>query len=100
MIVNILFVLLFVVLSFVFLAGKGDKLIAGYNTASEEEKKQVDIRRLRLMMALISVLTACFLLLMGHFKDNGIIVLLPIAIGYLVVILVLAIFTNIWSRKK
>ena len=31
--------ILFLVLAIVFLMGKGDKLIAGYNTASEEEPR-------------------------------------------------------------
>ena len=39
MIITYLIAALFIVLAIVFLMGKGDKLIAGYNTASEEEKK-------------------------------------------------------------
>ena len=34
------------------LKGKADKFIAGYNTANEEERKQVNIKRLRLVVAL------------------------------------------------
>ena len=37
---------LFLVFAIVFLMGKGDKLIAGYNTASEEERAKVNIKRL------------------------------------------------------
>ena len=47
MIVSIVFAVMFLVFAVIFLMGKGDKLIAGYNTASEEEKKKVDIKRLR-----------------------------------------------------
>ena len=43
MIITYLIAALFIVLAIVFLMGKGDKLIAGYNTASEEEKKKVNI---------------------------------------------------------
>ena len=45
---------LFLVFAIVFLMGKGDKLIAGYNTASEEERKTIDIKRLRIVMAVLS----------------------------------------------
>jgi len=47
MINSIIFAALFIVLAIIFLMGKGDMLIAGYNTASEDEKKKVDIQRLR-----------------------------------------------------
>lgn len=35
-------IVLFVILGFVFLSGKGGFLIAGYNTMSEEEKKKIN----------------------------------------------------------
>ena len=41
----VIFVL--VTFSILILCGKGDSLIAGYNTASEEEKAEYDIKRLR-----------------------------------------------------
>ena len=55
MIVSIVFAIVFLVFAFIFLMGKGDKLIAGYNTASEEEKKRINIKRLRILMAVLSV---------------------------------------------
>ena len=51
MIVCIVFAIMFLVLAVIFLMGKGDMLIAGYNTASEEERKTIDIKRLRIVMA-------------------------------------------------
>ena len=45
MIPGIIFAIAFIVLAVIFLMGKGDKLIAGYNTASEEEKSKVDIHK-------------------------------------------------------
>ena len=48
MIVCIVFAIMFLVLAVIFLMGKGDMLIAGYNTASEEERKTIDIKRLRI----------------------------------------------------
>ena len=45
MIPGFIFAIAFIVLAVIFLMGKGDKLIAGYNTASEEEKGKVDIHK-------------------------------------------------------
>ena len=50
MIVSIVFAVMFLVLAVTFLMGKGDMLIAGYNTASEEERKTIDIKRLRIVI--------------------------------------------------
>ena len=60
MIVCIVFAVMFLVLAVIFLMGKGDMLIAGYNTASEEERKTIDIKRLRIVMAVLMVVTAIF----------------------------------------
>ena len=38
---SLVFATIFLVLAVIFLMGKGDKLIAGYNTASDEEKQKV-----------------------------------------------------------
>ena len=53
MVVLIIVSIVFIALGVLILSGKGDFLIAGYNTASKEEKKQVNIKRLRLVIAVI-----------------------------------------------
>lgn len=45
--------IVFFIIGIVILIGKGDWLIAGYNTANEEERKKVNIVRLRIVMAII-----------------------------------------------
>ena len=62
--------ILFLVLAIVFLMGKGDKLIAGYNTASEEERAKVNIKRLRVLMAILSVITAGYVSILPIIGDN------------------------------
>ena len=42
----------------IILLGKGDMLIAGFNTASKEEKEKVDIKRLRLLTGGLCILLA------------------------------------------
>lgn len=54
---------LFVVLGAVFAAGKGAGLIAGYNTASREEREKTDEKKLlRAMSGFMFVLAGCFLI--------------------------------------
>ena len=54
--------LLFALLGIVFLCGKGAALIAGYNTASAEERLEIDEKKLcRFMGKLMFVLAACWL---------------------------------------
>ena len=70
MIPSIVFSILFIVLAIILLMGKGDKLIAGYNTASEEERKKVDIKRLRIVMAILMVITAVFCAVLPLIGNN------------------------------
>ena len=90
---------LFLVFAIVFLMGKGDKLIAGYNTASEEERKTIDIKRLRIVMAVLMVVTAVFCTippLLGNDKNS----LLAAAGIFLAIIFVGIIIANTWTKKK
>ena len=58
--------IVFFIIGIVMLIGKGDWLIAGYNTASEEERKKVNIVRLRIVMAIICWLSTGFVLLIPY----------------------------------
>ena len=58
--------IVFFIIGIVILIGKGDWLIAGYNTASEEERKKVNIVRLRIVMAIICWLSTGFVLLIPY----------------------------------
>ena len=99
MIMIYLFAALFIVLAVIFLIGKGDMLIAGYNTASEEERKTIDIKRLRIVMAVLMVVTAVFCTivpLLGNDKNS----LLAAAGIFLAIIFVGIIIANTWTKKK
>ena len=87
MIVSIVFAVMFLVLAVIFLMGKGDMLIAGYNTASEEERKTIDIKRLRIVMAVLMVVTAVFCTIVAT------------AI-FVVITIVGVIIANTWAKKK
>jgi small neutral amino acid transporter SnatA (MarC family) len=99
MIPSIVFSILFIVLAIILLMGKGDKLIAGYNTASEEERKKVDIKRLRIVMAILMVITAVFcaiLPLIGNNKTSQ----LAAAGIFIAITIVGIIVANNWAKKK
>lgn len=99
MIPAIIFSLLFIVLAIVFILGKGDKLIAGYNTAPEEERKKVNIQRLRILMSCISVITAAFCVTMPIIGNN-IQAQLGAAAVFMVVLVFVIILANTWAKKK
>lgn len=99
MIPAIIFSVLFIILAIVFYLGKGDKLIAGYNTASEEERKEVNIHRLRILMSCISVITAAFCVSMPIVGNNIQAQLGAVAV-LLVAIIFVVILANTWARKK
>ncbi len=93
------FVVLFLILAVVFLMGKGDMLIAGYNTAPEEERKKVNIQRLRILMAIVCVLTAFFcgtLSAVGEDITMGIVS----TVVFMVITIMIIILANTWAKKK
>lgn len=99
MIVSIIFAVMFLVLAVIFLMGKGDKLIAGYNTASEEEKGKVDIHRLRIIMAIVSVITAVFCFVQP-FLGSDPQVHLASGVIFFLVLMIFIILANTWAKKK
>ena len=99
MIPSIIFSILFIVLAIILLMGKGDMLIAGYNTASEEQRNKVDIKRLRIVMAILMVITAVFcaiLPLIGNNKTSQ----LAAAGIFIAITIVGIIVANTWAKKK
>ena len=94
MIPSIVFSILFIVLAIILLMGKG-----GYNTASEEEREKVDIKRLRIVMAILMVITAAFcaiLPLLGNNKTSQ----LAAAGIFIAITIVGIIVANTWAKKK
>ena len=96
MIIQIIIALLLFVSGVVVLTGKGDKLIAGYNTASKEEREKVNIKRLRLLTGglLIVMAPLCFILNNNVYSGltfTGIVVVLT---------LIVVVLANTWAMKK
>lgn len=91
--------LLMIALAFVILKGWGDGLIAGYNTASEEEQEKYNIKRLRIVVAGMLLFVLAMILVAVCFDDiTGITLdVLPILFIGVVVGIILA---NTWCKKK
>ena len=87
----------FIILGIVMLLGKGDKLIAGYNTASEEEREKVNIVRLRIVMMIVCLFSSVFLLALSYFGDSYVPVLTAV---FFVVLAICGIIANTWAKKK
>jgi uncharacterized BrkB/YihY/UPF0761 family membrane protein len=99
MIFSVIMSIIFIVLAIIFLMGKGDKLIAGYNTASEEEKSKVIIKRLRLLMAIICVITAGYVSIQPIIENNRAAQMGAI-FAFLLVTMIFIILANTWAKKK
>ena len=99
MIFIIIFTVAFIVLAVIFLMGKGDKLIAGYNTASEEERNKIDINRLRIVTVILMVITAIFCAILPLI-GNDIKSQLAGAAVFFFIVIIGVIIANTWAKKK
>lgn len=91
--------LLMVALAFVILKGWGDGLIAGYNTASEEEQEKYNIKRLRIVVAAMIMFVTAMILVAVTFDDitGKTMDFLPVLLIGVVAGIILA---NTWAKKK
>ena len=84
--------LIVLVLAVIILSGKGDNLIAGYNTSTEEDKKKYNIKRVRICIGGMLLILSSIMLM---FADNFIILIAIVPpLSILSVIL-----TNTWAKK-
>ena len=98
MVVLVIVALVCAVLGILILLGKGDNLIAGYNTASKEEREQIDIKRLRgLVGGLLIVLAPMIVLLLGKESMETSWSFVGIVFVLCIVVVILA---NTWAKKK
>lgn len=98
MIVLIIVAAFLLVMGIIVLIGKGDNLIAGYNTASEEEKSQYNIKRLRGLIGGFLIVLAPMMLLMLR-EESMTSTWSFIAVTF-VLCIVVVILANTWAKKK
>ena len=98
MIVLIIVAATLLIMGIIILIGKGDNLIAGYNTASKEEKSQYNIKRLRgLIGGILVVLAPMMLLLLGR---ESLAATLSFVVLTFVLCIVMVILANTWAKKR
>ena len=98
MIATLIIAPLMTILGIVILTGKGDILIAGYNTASKKEKEEYDVKRLRLVLGvflLLLALASFFFLL-----EESVWAQMAFGIITFVLIIPTLILANTWAKKK
>ena len=96
MIAVILVAALLLVMGIVILLGKGDNLIAGYNTASEQEKAKYNIKRLRGLLGGFLIILAPMLFLMLNETVEALGAFMVITTVLCIIVVILA---NTWAKK-
>ena len=96
MIAVILVAALLLVMGIVILLGNGDNLIAGYNTASEQEKAKYNIKRLRGLLGGFLIILAPMLFLMLNETVEALGAFMGITTVLCIIVVILA---NTWAKK-
>ncbi len=84
-------------MSIVIAIGKGDELIAGYNTSSKEEKAKVNIKRLRFLTSILLLLVSAFIMVLPYTTQKQQYIMLAGSFPVLFIFLILA---NTWCKKS
>ena len=98
-IVNIIIVITLVIFAIVIYTGKGDKLIAGYNTASQEEKEQYNVTRLRLLIGSLLFWIAIVFGISICVPMSKEVTLFFRILGIFVPTIAVVILANTWAKK-
>lgn len=93
--------IILVILGIVILMGKGDFLIAGYNTAKKEKKERVNVQRLRWVIAgLLFMITLILSIPCLIGAEDNVMANLLVPIFAIFVTIVAVILANTWCMKK
>ena len=87
-----------VVMGILIIIGKGDNLIAGYNTASKEERAKYNIKRLRGLIGGLLIAMAPMMFLFSG--EPSIEKSLSAAFLITVLAIVVVILANTWAKKR
>ena len=98
MIVRIIVAAIMAIMGIVILLGKGDNLIAGYNTASKAEREKYNIKRLRgLIGGLLIILAPMTFIRLGKETMTATWSFVGLIFAACIVVVILA---NTWAKKK
>lgn len=95
----------FSALAVVFFTGRGSFLLAGYNTASDEDKKQYDEKKLCKLAGWVMLYTAVMFLVLGigaYFFERTVFktTVLCLSLGLIVLCVIIIILGNTICKKK
>ena len=97
MIVLIIVAAILVIMRIIILIGKGDNLIAGYNTASKEDRAQYNIKRLRgLIGGLLIILAPMMMFLAGEPSSEKVWSFSALVFAVCIIVVILA---NTWAKN-
>lgn len=94
------------ILSILLFNGKASMLLAGYNTMSDKEKAQYDVKKLCRNSSIVTFIVSIMLFIMsflGYRIESGQMdekKMLPFAVIFIIVILASVIFNIYYSNKK
>lgn len=98
MIVRIIVAAIMAIMGIVILLGKGDNLIAGYNTASKAEREEYNIKRLRgLIGGLLIILAPMTFISLGKETMTATWSFVGLTFAVCIIVVILA---NTWAKKK
>ncbi len=98
MIVLIIITAILLIVGIVILVGKGDNLMAGYNTASKKEREEYDVKRLRYLVGgLLIILAPMTFFLLGEETMTAGFAYVALTIILCIIVVILA---NTWAKKK
>ena len=98
MIIVILLAAVLLIMGIIVLIGKGDNLIAGYNLATEKEKKNYHVKRLRgLIGGLLVVLAPLTFFMMREPSTAN---TMSFVASSFVLCIIAVVLANTWAKKK
>jgi hypothetical protein len=98
-IVNIIIAATLVIFAIVIFTGKGDNLIAGYNTASEQEKELYNVTRLRLLIGTLLLWIAMVFCIGTYMPMSREAALFFRIFAIFIPTIAVVILANTWAKK-
>ncbi len=98
MVILIIIAAIMAIMGIIVLIGKGDNLIAGYNTASKEEREQYHIKRLRGLIGGLLVILAPMTFLM--LREESMTATWSFVGLTFVLCIIVVVLANTWAKKK
>ena len=94
--------LVFLVMAVIIMSGKGDSLIAGYNTASREAQDVYDKRRVRILVGVLLIVIGLALPAFGYLLVCGYNEFVMVAFPATAFVIIAAAFptAHFWAKKK